>query len=108
MKTRFGQLLEMLQYAFSHGVTEQNYHDIVACLRDYDNHRDPVDVEKSELHQKKFPLTYHPCDFMENIRWGFVFLAQSNHELDKMIEKYRLISNNERPLADFHCMATES
>ena len=88
--SRFSLLLEMLDCAFDTGMTEENYHDLVECLKMYNINRDSRTIETHELQQKKWPLDYHPCDHMENIRWGAVFLtdAQKSAKLTKLLQCY--------------------
>ena len=71
----------MLKIAFKNPVSESNYHDIVQCLREYDKMRDPVETEKHQLRLHGWPETYHPCDHMDNVRWGFVFVDVSNKDI---------------------------
>jgi len=80
----------MLDCAFNDGMTEHNYHNVVKCLKNYVKNPDPRTIEVYALHQKNWPLTYHPCDHMENIRWGTFFLreGQENENLVKMIYNY--------------------
>jgi hypothetical protein len=89
--SRFSQLLRILDCAFTTGMSEQNYHDIVRCLRDYRDKPDPPNIERYELQQLGWPVDYHPCDHMENIRWGTVLLGegQSNRALNEKLQDYK-------------------
>jgi hypothetical protein len=46
---------------------------MVKILRHYDTRRQSPEDEQAILARVGWPLTYHPCDHMENIRWGCVF-----------------------------------
>jgi hypothetical protein len=92
--SRFSKILQILDCAFTSGMTQQNYHDIVICLRDYHDRPDPPSIEEYELQQLGWPVDYHPCDHMENIRWGTVILGerQSNKALNKKLQDYKMSS----------------
>jgi hypothetical protein len=82
----FGKLLDVLSIAFRFPVSERDYHDIVCLLRDYDDSgRTSVDEERSELERRGWPVTYHPCDHMENVRWGMVFGSEDNARIREML-----------------------
>jgi hypothetical protein len=75
----FGTILDMLRIAFESPVSLKDYHDIVSCLRAYDSEgRSDVSNERLELNRLGWPDTYHPCDHMENIRFGLMFVPEDN------------------------------
>ena len=84
MDTRFEAVLRMLACAFRSAVSEMDYHDIVQCLRVYRQSPDPIEDEHRLLLAIGWPITYHPCDHMENIRWCMCF-AESNDEVRQSI-----------------------
>lgn len=64
--------VDMLYLSFNSEVSEQNYHDIVECLR---NLKDILTIDKLKLYYSKykFPDTYNPFDVMEQLRFAYVF-----------------------------------
>lgn len=87
---RFKLLVKILITAFNNGCTEGQYRKIVRCLRDYNADRDSQTQEKNILEREGWPSTYHPCDHMENIRWGLCFTPEKNFALQALLEDYKL------------------
>ena len=85
---RFALLIEMLCAVFESGSNEEEYHTIVNCMHDYNTCRDEPITEKDVLVGKGWPTNYHPCDHMENIRWGICFMDQPNPLVEELIVKY--------------------
>ena len=89
MSARFGCLLDMLHEAFSSGLSEPQYHNIVHCLRHYTSHRIARGDEEKTLKNKGWPASYHPCDHMENIRWGMHF-GTPNPNIEQLLDEYKV------------------
>lgn len=66
-------IADMLQAAFAGSVTEQDYHLIVKCLREYSVNRDTREVEREVFASRGWLKDYDPCTHMENIRFGLHF-----------------------------------
>lgn len=92
MTSRFSIILDMLNNAFTNPINETEYHGIVECLRIYSSNQDPIDVQQEELKKRGWPLNYHPCDHMENIRHAFTFVPndQTNIGVEVSICKFHL------------------
>lgn len=73
MTTAFGQLLDLLQHALWHPVSERNYHDIVSCIDVYASARASRADEQAVLAARGLPATYDPCELREQLRFGLVF-----------------------------------
>lgn len=74
MTNQFMVLLRMLKVLFEGPtVSEDQYHDVITCMRRYDTDRVPVETEQAALLEIGYPVTYHPCDHMERIRFCTVF-----------------------------------
>ena len=71
----FESLLLMLKIVFdgSTTISEDQYHDVVACMRRYNTKRLSTAIEQTALRAAGFPVTYHPCNHMERIRFCTVF-----------------------------------
>ena len=98
-QSRFGVIIDILAIAFNNVVSQGDYYRIVKCLRDYDKQRDPVEVERYQLEIRGWPVNYHPCDHMENVRWGFCFSSVSNKAVDNLLTQWFLF-NEGSPVAD--------
>ena len=79
----------MLSTEFRSIVSVNDYCNIVACLREYDRKRDPVESEKYQLNIRGWPETYHPCDQMENIRWAFGFGGLGTKQIEELLNKWK-------------------
>lgn len=87
---RFARLLLLLRHVFSNGtvVSEDNYHDIVHCMRDYqEGGRAAATEERQMMNTLGWPAHYHPCDYMENIRFCLVF-GSHNPTITMLVTKY--------------------
>lgn len=80
----FSVLLDMLKIAFREGSSEEQYHEVVKCLRAYRSCPADKKSEKMVLLQKGWPPHYHPCHHMENIRWGICF-GNVNAKLQELL-----------------------
>lgn len=88
---RFSLLVEMLDRAFRGGnsVSQDNYHDMVWCLRTYDTSgRARQNEERKVLLRHGWPTSYHPCDHMERIRWGMCFGDVSDDIIDARVQAF--------------------
>ena len=77
---RFTLLLSLLEHVFRSGtvVSEDNYHDVVRCMRDYEEKgRAAASDEREMMNTLGWPEQYHPCDHMENIRFCLVFGSEN-------------------------------
>lgn len=93
--SRFGALLDILKYCFENKISVKDYHNIVNCIRSYDSKREDISIEIIELKRIGYPLTYHPCDHMENIRKNMWFdLDTDNIKIGELIKIYK----------DFQCL----
>ena len=86
MSNRFGLLLEILTEAFQAPVSEEDYYNIIAALRAYDTQRCTQKEEQTELKARGWPLTYHPCDNMERLRYAFVFAPEDNKKIGGLLK----------------------
>jgi hypothetical protein len=87
-QSRFGVIIDILEIAFSNPVSESDYHNIVRCLREYDRLRDPEETERYQLRIRGWPEDYHPCEHMENVRWGFAFVDVSNQDVTSLLTQW--------------------
>ena len=71
----------MLKIAFSEPVDENDYHNIVAYLREYAKNRESVENEKKVNESNGYPPDYNPCEHMERIRFCMVFGSISNSKI---------------------------
>lgn len=85
--TTFGILLDILKEAFQNPVSEKDYHMIVDSLKNYNFNRNDKESEVNELKNKGWPLTYHPCDHMERIRFAMVFGEKDNEYIQSLLRK---------------------
>lgn len=84
----FRALLDALLVGFNgNPISEADYHAIVYRLRIYEmavernnekSTRAAAAIELPVLQDVGLPVTYHPCDHMENVRWGFNFTSDDN------------------------------
>ena len=81
----FSLILDILIEAFNSPVSEYDYHQIVTLLREYNTQRWPADLEQSELAARGFPIVYHPCDHMEQLRFAFSFGAEDNKKIHDIL-----------------------
>ena len=84
-KNKFGVLLDVLSEAFKSTVSEHDYHMIVQAIRDYSVSRYDRETEEKELAARNMPLTYNPCDHMENIRFGMSFGGGDNVRVQELL-----------------------
>lgn len=86
---RFGVILDMLKVAFESPASEKNYHDIVACMRDYiTNSRAAQNEEQRALLQRGWPPEYDLADHMERIRFAMVFQREDHSGVSNLVQKY--------------------
>lgn len=85
MPTRFGLILDILDEAFRTLVSEKDYYEIVDILQEYSDNRDDVSIEQQELKQKGWPLTYHPCDHMQRLRFAMTFGESDNVRIRELL-----------------------
>lgn len=88
MSNRFRLQLDMLKESFSNPVSENDYHEIVGCLRDYSTNRCDPTIEAHELREHGFPSDYHPCDHLERIRFAMTFNSKDNTRIRELINAY--------------------
>ena len=88
MTSKFSLLIDMLTEAFTTPISEMDYHSIVKCLRHYDTNRESQETECKVLRENRWPVTYHPCDHMENIRFGMCMGAVRNRHISHLIRIY--------------------
>lgn len=88
---RFSIIIDMLQAAFESHVNENEYHQIVRSLRAYQQEPDPPSVQIQELRNRRWPLSYNPCDHMENIRFSLQFVPsdQCNVGVQVALNRFR-------------------
>ncbi len=84
-KNKFGMLLDVLTVAFKSTVSEHDYHMIVQAIRDYSVSRYDRAAEEKELAARNMPLTYNPCDHMENVRFGMSFVVEDNARVQELL-----------------------
>lgn len=85
MVSKFGIILDILKEAFSTPVSERDYYRIVEVLRNYKLNPCEPTTEQEELVARKWPLHYHPCDHMENIRFGLCFCGEDNIRIQELL-----------------------
>lgn len=77
----FETVIAALRVAFSGAaISEADYRDIFRILRHYDTHRESKQAEREVLTRVGWPTTYHPCDNMEDVRWGCALGAAARSE----------------------------
>ncbi len=88
LQAKFGALLDMLRVAFQSPVSIQDYQDIVSCLRCYEaDGRALKSEEHTELDRLGWSTQYHPCDHMENLRFGLVFAPDDNSRVRELLRR---------------------
>lgn len=85
--SQFGTILDILMEAFKNPVSEQDYHNIVELLRAYKRDDVMKEQEMKELSIREFPLTYHPCDHMERIRFAMTFTQNNNERIKELFAR---------------------
>ena len=90
MTSKFGNILDMLIYAFKNTVSVHDCAMIVDTLRDYEKTRPdaPCADEQRELSRVGYPLDYHPCEHMDRIRFCMVFGENDNEHIQDMLKKH--------------------
>jgi hypothetical protein len=51
--SRFAIIIDMLKIAFTEPIDENDYHNMVECLRQYATNRDSSDIEREGISPKK-------------------------------------------------------
>ena len=85
MTSRFGVILDILKEAFTSPVSERDYYRIVAAVEAYGENRCSREEEQEDLMVRGFPLDYHPCEHMENLRFGMVFCSEDNKKIGELL-----------------------
>ncbi len=64
---------------------------IVDCMREYAKTRPEITSsdEERELARIGYPLTYHPCDHMERVRFAMHFRDEDNERVQGMLQKFK-------------------
>lgn len=80
----------MLSRAFDgkNAVSQGNYEDIVRCMRAYDGERAAPTEERAVLASRGWPITYHPCDHMERVRFCMTFDEASDSKIDACVRRF--------------------
>jgi hypothetical protein len=85
MVNNFGILLDILTEAFHNTVSENDYQMILETLRQYSQSRCDIATEQYELVTRGWPLTYHPCDHKERIRFAMYFGEKDNTHIQELL-----------------------
>ena len=88
MASRFQALLDILEEAFRVPVSVEDYFKIGQCIRLYSSQRMSHDVEQLELARKGW-TNYHPCDRMDTLRFGLVFVDSDNPRVNDLVAVFR-------------------
>lgn len=84
--TKFHVLAEMLRAAFNSScVSEDNYHDIVRCMRQCSPVYRDLDPKEEDDMLRALGVRYNPFEHYENIRFGLVIGAQRSGEIDRLV-----------------------
>lgn len=77
--------VDMLYMSFNSELDENNYHDIVKCLRKL---KDQIKVEdlKPYYIKYKYPETYDPFLIIDKLRFAYIF-GKFNQEIDDICNK---------------------
>lgn len=84
----FGILIDMLIVAFNVTVSKSDYHDVVQCMRMYDTRRATLESKREELRRRGWPVTYHPCEHMEKIRFCMTFGGHGNERVRDLVGRF--------------------
>ena len=71
------KLVEILHISFTNEISEENYHEIIACIRKLKNILDAKDLWLY-FDKYNFPKTYDPFVVSEQLRFAFVFGKENN------------------------------
>ena len=91
--TVFGSLLDIVQEVIISPVSERDYHQVVECMEVYATLIPDRDDEQLQLQIRGWPLSYHPCTVMENIRFAMWFNKNDNVRLQGLIALFLLSSD---------------
>jgi hypothetical protein len=83
--TVFGSLLDIVQEVIISSVSERDYHQVVECMEVYATIIPDRDDEQLQLQIRGWPLSYHPCNVMENIRFAVWFNKNDNVRLQGLM-----------------------
>jgi hypothetical protein len=91
MSNKFGIILDMLKESFQNPVSVNDCCMIVDCMREYAKTRPEITSsdEERELARIGYPLTYHPCDHMERVRFAMHFRDEDNERVQGMLQKFK-------------------
>ena len=78
----------MLHAAFASPVSENDYHDIVRCIRIYEASSEDRSIEPSVLAEKGWPPSYDVCAVAERLRFAFVFQPLDNPAVQALVARF--------------------
>ena len=81
----FENIIAALNHAFGIPVTMNDYIMLVDCVRQYGLNRAEKEDEVVVLRKYGFPESYHPCDHIENLRFGLCFTCDKSDRLHKFL-----------------------
>ena len=70
------KLVAVLFLAFKNEISEENYFDIIACIRKLNNFMDVEDL-KPYYEKYNFPQTWNPFKLIDKLRFAFMFGKQN-------------------------------
>ena len=84
----FQLILDMLEVAFNHPISERDYHDIVYCIGQYAKTREDSSIEQDLLKARGWPTSYNICDVCDRIRFAILFNREDNVQIRNYVAEF--------------------
>lgn len=91
----YAGLCAVISAAFQDGLTEPDYHTLVALLRAYAaSPRESPAEEQRVRAAHGWPHHYDPCDFMEKLRFAFTFRGSDTRASALLLAQVSLMNKS--------------